>query len=48
MFVVITGLDGSGTSNIANEINKIDKNSYILKTPSSEYSDRDLIDNRSK
>lgn len=48
MFVVITGLDGSGTSSIANEINKIDKNSYILKTPSSEYSDRDLIDKRLK
>ena len=48
MFTVITGLDGSGTSSIANEINKIDKNSYVLKTPSREYSDRDLIDKELK
>lgn len=44
MFIVITGLDGSGTSTIAKELSKKKKNSILLKTPSSEYSDRDSID----
>lgn len=44
MFIVITGLDGSGTSTIAKELSKKDQNSILLKTPSAEYSDRDLID----
>ena len=44
MFVVITGLDGSGTSTLANKIHEIDKESYVLKTPSYEFSDRDSID----
>lgn len=44
MFVVITGLDGSGTSTIAKELSKKDKNSILLKTPSAEYSDRNSID----
>lgn len=44
MFIVITGLDGSGTSTIAKELSKKDQNSILLKTPSAEYSDRDSID----
>lgn len=44
MFVVITGLDGSGTSTIANKIHELDKKSYVLKTPSYEFSDRNSID----
>lgn len=44
MFIVITGLDGSGTSSIAEGLAKIDKNSSLLKTPSKEYSDREIID----
>ena len=48
MFTVITGLDGSGTSTIAEKIHEIDKNSYVLKTPSIEYSDRNLIDQKLK
>ena len=37
MFVVITGLDGSGTSTIARELNKIDNNSILVRTPSHEF-----------
>ena len=48
MFIVITGLDGSGTSTIANEISKLDKNSHVLKTPSLEFSDRNSIDEKIK
>lgn len=44
MFIVITGLDGSGTSTVASELNKIDKGSVLLKTPSAEFSKRDRID----
>lgn len=44
MFIVITGLDGSGTSTVARELNKIDNGSVLLKTPSIEFSGRDRID----
>ncbi len=44
MIIVITGLDGSGTSTIAKKLNELDPNSYIFRTPSSEYSDRKSID----
>ncbi len=44
MFIVITGLDGSGTSTVAEQLNKIDKASTILKTPSTEFSQRKEID----
>ena len=39
MLIVITGLDGSGTSSLARNLNKIDKNSVLLKAPSKEYED---------
>ncbi len=45
MFIVITGLDGSGTSTVAEFLHKFDKNSTITRTPSLEYSNRDNIDN---
>lgn len=48
MFVVITGLDGSGTSSIAQEISLLDNKSHLLKTPSLEYRDRDSIDENVK
>lgn len=44
MFIVITGLDGSGTSTVAKELSKIDNESVLLKTPSIEFSGRDRID----
>lgn len=44
MFIVITGLDGSGTSTVAKELNKMDNGSVLLKTPSIEFSGRDRID----
>lgn len=44
MFIVITGLDGSGTSSIAEGLHNLDENSYLFKTPSSEFRDRDNID----
>lgn len=44
MIIVITGLDGSGTSAIAKKLNELDPNSYVFRTPSSEYSDRKSID----
>ena len=31
MFIVITGLDGSGTSSVAKGLNTIDKDSVLLK-----------------
>lgn len=48
MFIVITGLDGSGTSTIAKELSKLDEGSVVLKTPSAEYAGRDLIDSQVK
>lgn len=45
MFIVITGLDGSGTSTVAELLHKFDKNSTITRTPSLECSNRDNIDN---
>jgi thymidylate kinase len=44
MFIVFTGLDGSGTSTIAQKVSEMDKGSILLKTPSSEYRDREIID----
>lgn len=44
MFIVVTGLDGSGTSTIAEGLHKVDNNSMLFKTPSLEFSDRDKID----
>lgn len=44
MLIVVTGLDGSGTSTIAKKISEMDKGSVLLKTPSQEYSDRNNID----
>lgn len=44
MFIVITGLDGSGTSSIAKRLSELDKGSVVLKTPSAEFSDRVKID----
>ena len=44
MLIVITGLDGSGTSTIAKKLSEYDEGSYLLKTPSLEYTDRDNID----
>ena len=46
MFIVITGLDGTGTSSIAEGLHNIDKNSILVRTPSYEYSDRKLIDEK--
>lgn len=48
MFIVITGLDGTGTSSIAEGLNKIDKGSALVRTPSYEYSDRQSIDENVK
>lgn len=48
MFIVITGLDGTGTSTIAEGLNKIDKGSTLVRTPSYEYSDRQSIDENVK
>ena len=45
MFIVITGLDGSGTSTVAKYLHKLDEGSIIVRTPSIEYSNRDYIDN---
>ena len=45
MFIVITGLDGSGTSTIANILHQLDEGSTLVRTPSVEYSSgRDYID----
>lgn len=44
MFIVITGLDGSGTSSIGNALHEIDKESFLFHTPGKEYSQRDEID----
>ena len=45
MFIVITGLDGSGTSSVAELLHSMDKNSIITRTPSFEYSNREQVDN---
>lgn len=45
VFIVITGLDGSGTSTVAKELNKIDNGSVLVKTPSIEFLGREKIDN---
>ena len=44
MIIVITGLDGSGTSSLAKKLNELDKNSHIIKTPGIEFTDRENID----
>ncbi len=44
MLIVITGLDGSGTSSIAQKLNELDQGSYLLRTPSPEYADRKMVD----
>lgn len=44
MFIVITGLDGSGTSTVAENLHQIDKESILVRTPSLEYANRDYID----
>lgn len=46
MFIVITGLDGSGTSTVAEKLHELDKDSVLLKTPSAEYADRTSIDEK--
>ena len=43
MFIVITGLDGSGTSTIATKLHNLDKGSILLHTPSTEYECRDGV-----
>ena len=44
MFIQVTGLDGSGTSSIAEALAKKEENAVVLKTPSKEYADRKIID----
>lgn len=44
MFIVITGLDGSGTSTIGQKLHELDEGSILVRTPSIEYSGRDKID----
>ncbi len=44
MFIVITGLDGSGTSTVAKRLHELDTSSLLVHTPSIEYSNRDIID----
>ena len=44
MLIVITGLDGSGTTSIAKKLHEMDKGSYLLKTPSPEYIERAKMD----
>lgn len=44
MLIVITGLDGSGTSTIGEKLHKMDKGSYLFHTPSEIYGDRHSID----
>lgn len=44
MFIVITGLDGSGTSSIAKKLHEMDQGSYLFHTPDEVYSGRDKID----
>ncbi|MBP5678981.1 MAG: AAA family ATPase [Bacilli bacterium] len=44
MLIVVTGLDGSGTSSVAKKLHEMDPGSYLLKTPSPEYADRKRMD----
>ena len=44
MLIVITGLDGSGTSSVAKKLHELDEGSILLKTPSTAYADRINID----
>lgn len=44
MFIVITGLDGSGTSTIAKKLHEIDSESYLFHTPGEIFTDRKVID----
>lgn len=44
MFIVITGLDGSGTSTVAENLHKMDEGSLLVRTPSIEYANREYID----
>lgn len=44
ILIVITGLDGSGTSTVAEKLHKMDEGSYLFHTPSEVYSDRHSID----
>ncbi len=44
MFIVITGLDGSGTSTVAEKLHKMDEGSILVRTPSIEYANREYID----
>ncbi|MBR3211197.1 MAG: hypothetical protein IKF71_04600 [Bacilli bacterium] len=44
MLIVITGLDGSGTSSVAEKLHELDEGSILLKTPSTAYGDRFKID----
>lgn len=44
MLIVITGLDGSGTSSVAKKLHELDEDSILLKTPSTAYADRMNID----
>lgn len=44
MLIVITGLDGSGTTTIANKLHKMDRGSYLFHTPDEVYSNRHSID----
>ncbi len=45
MFIVITGLDGSGTSTVAEKLHALDLTSFLTRTPSKEYQEREKIDN---
>ena len=44
MFIQVTGLDGSGTSSIAERLKNKSDNAVVLKTPSNEYEGRKIID----
>ena len=44
MVIVITGLDGSGTSSIAKKLNEMDEGSYLFKTPDPMFINRKDID----
>lgn len=46
MFIVITGLDGSGTTSIGQGLHNLDPDSYLLKTPSEEFIGREIIDTK--
>ena len=48
MLIVITRLDGSGTSTIAKKLKELDKTAHILKTPGTKYKCRDLLDEKVK